>query len=87
KYAISEGWKNKHKIHTPEKDDIYKDDIDTEIYWLKLWRLKLLERELMNRLKQQWPEEEFIKLLKMKKKLDIERANLALFKKTVITPK
>lgn len=87
KYAISDGWKNKHKIHTPEKDDIYKDDIDTEIYWLKLWRLKLLERELMSRLKQKWPEEEFMKLLKMKKKLDTERANLALFKKTVITPK
>jgi len=84
--VLSEGWLKK-KIETATKEDIYKADIDTEIYWLKFWRIKLLEIEVLKRLKAALPSDDFTKLLLMKKKVDTEKQNLAKIKKTVYTPK
>lgn len=83
---LSDGWKEK-KIFTQTKADIFKDDIETEFFYLKLWRLKLLEEELLSRIEQSNSEEELIKLLSMKKKIDEEKKSLSEFKKTIITPK
>lgn len=84
--TLSEGWLKK-KIPTQTKDDIYKADIDTEIYWLKFWRIKLLEIEVIKRIKSAGPHDDFTKLLMMKQKVDAERQNLAKEKNTVYTPK
>jgi DNA primase len=83
---LSDGWAKK-KIFTLTKNDIYKDDIHTEFYWLKYWRIKLLEIEVTKRIKSVDPQEDFTKLLMMKKKVDTEKSNLAKDKKTVVTPK
>ena len=83
---LSEGWAKK-KIFTLTKEDIYKEDINTEFYWLKFWRIKLLEIEVLKRIKSANPQEDFTKLLLMKKKVDTEKANLAKDKRTVVTPK
>ena len=83
---LSEGW-TKKKMYTLTKNDIFKEDIDTEFYWLKFYRIKLLEIEVMKRMKAANPEDDFTKLLLMKKKVDTEKSNLAKDKKTVITPK
>jgi DNA primase len=83
---LSDGWAKK-KIFTLTKNDIYKDDIHTEFYWLKYWRIKLLEIEVTKRIKSIDPQEDFTKLLMMKKKVDTEKSNLAKDKKTVVTPK
>ena len=82
---LSEGWEKK-KLYTLTKDDIYKDDIATEFFWLKYWRIKLLEIEVLKRLKAADPAADFTKLLLMKKKVDDEKAKLAKEKNTVITP-
>ncbi len=84
--TLSEGWLRK-KIETVTKDDIYKADIDTEIHWLKYWRIKLLEIEVLKRLKNASPTDDFTKLLMMKQKVDAEKQNLAKIKGTVYTPK
>lgn len=83
---LSEGWAKK-KMFTLTKNDIYKDDIATEFFWLKYWRIKLLEIEVLKRLKSADPNEDLTKLLLMKKKVDDEKAKLAKDKKTVMTPK
>lgn len=84
--VLSEGWLKK-KIETQTKEDIYKADIETEIYWLKFWRIKLLEIEVLKRFKSAGPDDDFTKLLMMKQKVDAERQNLAKLKNTVYTPK
>ena len=83
---LSEGW-TKKKMYTLTKNDIFKEDIDTEFYWLKFYRIKLLEIEVMKRMKAASPDDDFTKLLLMKKKVDAEKSNLAKDKKTVVTPK
>jgi DNA primase len=83
---LSEGW-TKKKMFTLTKNDIFKEDIDTEFYWLKFYRIKLLEIEVMKRMKAASPDDDFTKLLLMKKKVDAEKSNLAKDKKTVVTPK
>lgn len=83
---LSEGWAKK-KIFTLTKNDIFKEDIDTEFFWLKYWRIKLLEIEVLKRMKAANPNDDFTKLLLMKKKVDTEKANLAKDKRTVVTPK
>lgn len=83
---LSDGWAKK-KMHTQTKEDIFKDDIETEFYWLRFWRIKLLEIEVLKRLEQASPEEDITKLLLMKKKVDAERAAIAKEKNTAITPK
>ncbi|MCD8528634.1 MAG: DNA primase [Chitinophagales bacterium] len=87
KYSLSDNWLSKHKIHTPTKQETFKEDIETEIYWLKFWRLKMLEQEVMKRMQKEWTEEEFKKLLLMKKRLDEKRKTLSADKGTVYTPK
>ena len=74
-------------MHTNTKEHIFKDDIDTEIFWLRYWRIKLLEIEVLKRLKQASPEDDMTKLLMMKKKVDTEKAAIAKEKNTVITPR
>ncbi len=84
--ALSDGWAKK-KMHTNTKEQIFKDDIDTEFFWLRYWRIKLLEIEVLKRLKQASPEDDMTKLLMMKKKVDTEKAAIAKEKNTVITPR
>jgi DNA primase len=83
---LSEGWAKK-KVFTLNKNDIYKDDIATEFYWLKFWRIKLLEIEVLKRIEVADPNEDFTKLLLMKKKVDGEKLKLAKEKNTVLTPR
>ena len=83
---LSDGWAKK-KVYTLTKEDIYKEDIATEFYYLKYWRIKLLEIEVLKRLKSADPSEDFTKLLLMKKKVDDEKTKLAKEKNTVMTPK
>ena len=83
-YELSENWRIKHKIALPDIEITFKEDVLTELYWLKFWRLKIVEMELMVRLETA-KEEEFPMLLMMKKKLDEQKVLLAKTKGLAIT--
>lgn len=83
-HDLSENWYKKHKIVVPDASLTYRDDVQTELYWLRFWRLKTVELELMKRL-QNATEEDLSKLLKMKKKLDEQKVALGKEKNLTIT--
>lgn len=84
---LSDGWYKKNKISTPTKEDIYKDDIETEFNYLKFNRVKLLEIEVSERIEKLDPNDDFTKLLKIKMKVDKQKMELAAVKGIVVTPK
>jgi DNA primase len=89
-YSLSDNWKTKFGINVPDISLIYKDDVGTEINYLKLAHLKLLELELLKRLKNIDAEadvETLTRLLMMKRKIDEDKKLLASEKGTSILDK
>jgi DNA primase len=78
-YSLSENWSRKYGISMPDVNLTFKEDVDTEIYYLKMAHIKILESELMKRLKEAdvSQEELLLKLMMMKKQIDEDKKNLA----------
>lgn len=83
--TLSEGWLKK-KVYTTTKNEIYKEDIDTEFHWLNFFKIKLLESQILDKIKSASPEE-LEKLLLIKQKVDIKKKELSFNKGTSYTPK
>lgn len=83
--ALSEGWVKK-KVFTTTKNEIYKEDINTELHWLNFFKIKLLERQILDKIKTA-SAEEMEKLLLIKQKVDIKKKELSSDKGTSYTPK
>lgn len=82
---LSEGWAKK-KVYTTTKQEIYKEDIDTELHWLNFFKIKLLEIQVLDKIKEATAEE-LEKLLRIKQKLDVRKKELSVNKGTTYTPK
>ncbi|MEZ4917324.1 MAG: DNA primase [Chitinophagales bacterium] len=83
--ALSEGWVKK-KVFTTTKNEIYKEDINTELHWLNFFKIKLLESQILDKIKTA-SAEEMEKLLLIKQKVDIKKKELSSDKGTSYTPK
>ena len=85
-YEESENWFKKFKIPVSDVELTFKNDIETELYYLKFWKIKETELKIMERLKiEDLPEEELMKLLKIKQKVNEKKVALAKEKGLIIT--
>ena len=77
-YEESLNWYKKHKIEIGNVELTFKKDIDTELYYLNFWKIKEAELQIMEKLKEKdLAENEIMKLLKIKQKLNEKKIALA----------
>lgn len=87
-YEESENWFKKHKIPITNVELTFKDDVDTELYYLNFWKIKESELLILEKLKDDsLPDEEVMLLLKMKQKLNEKKVALAKEKGLRVTAK
>lgn len=87
-YEESENWYKKHKIPITNVELTFKDDVDTELYYLNFWKIKESELLILEKLKDDsLPDEEVMLLLKMKQKLNEKKVALAKEKGLRVTAK
>lgn len=85
-YEESENWFKKFKIPISNVELTFKNDIDTELYYLNFWKIKEAELQIMEKLKDKTiTEENLMKLLKIKQKLNEKKVALAKEKGMTIT--
>ena len=74
----SENWFLKHKIPIGNVEFTFKNDIDTELYYLNFWKIKEAELQLMEKIKDpKLTAEEQINLLKILQKINEKKVELA----------
>lgn len=77
-YEESLNWYTKHKIPIGNVELTFKNDIDTELYYLNFWKIKETELQIMEKLKNKnLNEKEVMKLLQIKQKLNEKKVELA----------
>ncbi len=77
-YEESINWFKKHQVAISNVALTFKNDIDTELYYLRFWNMKRKEIEIMEKLKNPNLEPEMMmKLLKIKQKLNERKVELA----------
>ena len=85
-YEESENWYKKFKIPISNIELTFKNDIDTELYYLNFWKIKEAELQIMEKLKDKTiTEENLMNLLKIKQKLNEKKVALAKEKGMTIT--
>ena len=77
-YEVSENWLKKHQTPIPIVELTFKNDVDTELYYLNFWKIKEAELQIMENLKKKdLDKKEMMKLLKIKQKLNEKKVELA----------